>query len=81
MRWLVLPAAALVVACTSVKFNDGEKVTIEHEPGWPLVELTKSAVSACRQAGKTDANYVRTLSTNPELPNWMVPQLSTFECK
>lgn len=81
MRVFVLSLTVLVAACTSVKFNDGNKVTIEHEPGWPMTELTKSAVSACRQAGKTDALYVRTLSTNPDLPNWMVPQLSTFECK
>ena len=80
MKWFAFLLVPLLAGCATVAYNDGEKVALQHDHGWSIKDLTETAASACREAGKTGATYIMTTSKNPSLPSWMAKQISTFRC-
>ena len=80
MKWFAFLLLPLLAGCATVAWNDGEKVAVDHDPGWALNSLNSTAVNACREAGKTGATYIVTANKNPALPSGLGRQTSTFRC-
>ena len=68
----------VVTACTTVKINDDDTSTIEHEAG---VEVAKDLTNrACERAGRKSADIISTVNMDPALPAGTGKQVTTFRC-
>jgi hypothetical protein len=77
---LALLALALT-ACTTVSNNDGQHVTLKHDPGASPEYMAAMASKVCGQNGKASASYVATTMANQSVPEWLSSQLSTYRCE
>jgi hypothetical protein len=79
MRSAVLSTLCVILgACTTVKINQGDSSTIEHEGGSDVAkDLT---TRACRRAGQQGAEILSTVNKDPALPAGSGKQVTTFRC-
>ena len=78
---LPLFAAVLLAGCAGLTtYNDGERVVIEHDAFITAEAAREQAAKSCRQAGKTGASFLTTVSKNPAIPVGSGVQISTFRC-
>lgn len=72
---------ALLAGCAVVRYADGQRVAIEHDPEVSQAELQSKADAACVQSGgHSPAKQISTASVNPSLPASMVRKVATFNC-
>jgi hypothetical protein len=79
MRSAVLLSLLVVLgACTTVKINDDDTSTIEHEGG---VEVARDlATRVCRRGGQQSAEIISTVNKDPARPAGTGKQVTTFRC-
>ena len=79
MRSALLPALCVVFgACTTIKINQDDTQTIEHEAG---VEVARDLTTrACQRAGQKSADIISTVNKDPALPAGTGKQVTTFRC-
>ena len=79
MRSALVPALCVVFgACTTIKINQDDTQTIEHEAG---VEVARDMTTrACQRAGQKSADIISTVNKDPALPAGTGKQVTTFRC-
>ena len=70
-----------LTACTTVSNNDGQHVTLKHEPGASRENMAAMAAKVCGQTGEPSATYVTTTAANQTVPDWLSSQFSTYRCQ
>lgn len=81
MKAILVACAAIVLAgCSTVRMNDGNTVSIEHEPYLPAEDIRQVAVKSCQSAGKQDAELVMTVPKTNILPAPMTRAISAYRC-
>ena len=81
MRLLAIAVLLTLAACATVSNNDGQHVTLKHEPGASRENMAAMAAKVCGQTGKPSAAYVTTTAANQSVPNWLSSQFSTYRCE
>jgi len=79
IRSVVLSSLCVVIgACTTIKVNEDDTSTIEHEGG---VEVARDLTTrACVRAGQKSAEIISTVNKDPALPAGSGKQVTTFRC-
>ena len=79
MRSALVPALCVVFgACTTIKINQDDTQTIEHEAG---VEVARELTTrVCQRAGQKSADIISTVNKDPALPAGTGKQVTTFRC-
>lgn len=78
---VVFVGTALLAGCAMPLANDGELVTIRHDPEVDMARVMEIALEQCAQAGQPTATLKHTAILNTLLPAAMVPRVSTFRCE
>lgn len=76
-----MAAACALSACAVVKYNDGERVALEHDGTTSAETLQAKADDACALTGAKTAQHVATVHKVPGNPlGRLGAMLSTFRC-
>ena len=75
-----LLACALAAGCAMPLSNDGDRVTVRHDPEVEMQRVYAIATEQCAQAGRSAPTLKHTAVLNTWLPEAMVPKVSTFDC-
>lgn len=80
-RSLGITLAALALSgCAMPLSNDGDQVTIRHDPEVDMPRVIAMATEQCAQARRGPPTLKHTAILNTWLPAGMVPRMSTFSC-
>lgn len=73
--------AATLSGCAVVKYNDGERVSLEHDGFSDMPAVQAQADAACALTGRKKAQHVATVHKVPGNPLGMfAATLSTYRC-
>lgn len=85
MKVVVIPTlmgCALITGCTVVTYNDGDKVSIDHDFWLEEVQVLMEAAKACQQAGKAKAVKVMQVDKGGgAVRKGVGVQISTYQCQ
>lgn len=81
MKHITIAAALLLAGCAQIKFADGERVAIEHDPMLAKADVQAQADKACMQSGgRAPAVMVSDLPVTNVFPTSMTMHTATFRC-
>ena len=80
MKHLIALAAVALCGCTSMQYNDGERLSINYPAGYPHAEVDAEATAACVKAGKRAAVRINTVDQYRMVPSFIDNNVAAFRC-